>query len=581
MKESIELVARDLNMPLTWTMTSYFANLCTSAPLRRNLFALLVCLFVFPLSANAAEPLHTEIDRLIAAKAGGPVAAQSTDAEFLRRVMLDLSGTIPTTGDARNFLADKSADKRLKLIDRLLAGEDYPRRMQQAMTVMLLERRAGTAIKNKEWNEFVRAAFAANKPWNEFVRDLVAADGTDQATKPAIRFFVDGGRADHHQLTRDVGRLFLGMDLQCAQCHDHPSIDDYHQADYFGLYSYLKQSKLQADKQKNSFLIETVSQEPIEFQSVFFPGVKHQIGLRLPEGKEVEIPKFEKGEEFAAPAKDGLPGVPKFQPRKLLAEHLTASDNQRFARNAVNRFWFLMMGRGIVHPLDLLHNDNPPSHPELLQLLTEQFISHNYDVKYLLREIAQSAAYQRSSLLPDGVQATDVSPASYRVAIAKPLSAEQVAWSLMRATGQLKRILATAVPEDSKFTYKDYVNDRIPIPDNLPDVMSLFSASFGNPPGESETEFSPSTKHSLFLMNEKLVHDWLEPREGTLTSRLVKIEDSGKLAEELYLTVLSRTPDQQEAEIIKEYLAEKKDRPAAIAELAWALLTTSEFRLNH
>ncbi|MBT6484640.1 MAG: DUF1553 domain-containing protein [Planctomycetaceae bacterium] len=534
-------------------------------------------------AATAEEPLHAEIDRLVNAAAGGSLAEQSTDAEFLRRISLDLAGAIPTAAKTRSFLNDTAPDKRTRLIDHLLAGDDYPRRMQQALTVMWLERRAGTTIKDAAWNKYLQASFAANKPWNEFVRELIATDGSDEAARPAIRFFVDGGRADHHQLTRDVGRLFLGMDLQCAQCHDHPSIEDYLQADYFGLYSYLKQSKLQADKQKIPFLVETVTQTRIEFQSVFTPEDKSQTGPRLPGGKEVEIPTFEKkGDEFASPAKDGLPGVPKFQPRKLLAEHLTSNENRRFARNAVNRFWFLMMGRGIVHPLDLLHRENPPSHPELLELLTDRFVAHKYDLKHLLREIALTAAYQRSSLLPDGVKATDIAPASYRVALTKPLSAEQMAWTLMTATGNLTRITDTPIPEDSKFTYKDYVNDRIPLPDNLPDVLLLFGATFGNPPGVAETEFAPSTKHSLFLMNEKLVFNWLQPREGTLMQRLSKLDNSKAVAEELYLTVLTRRPETDETDIVTEFLEQNKDRrQPALAELAWVLLSTAEFRLNH
>jgi len=546
-----------------WRVASaYRAALAT-----RQWHPLLASFVVLALIANmqtvamAEEPLHAEIDRLVNAAAGGSVAAQSTDAEFLRRISLDLAGTIPTAAETRHFLEETAPDKRIQLIDRLLAGDDYPRRMQQALTVMWLERRAGTAIKDAAWNKYLRASFAANKPWDEFVRELIATDGSDEAARPAIRFFVDGGRADHHQLTRDVGRLFLGMDLQCAQCHNHPSIEDYLQADYFGLYSYLKQSKLQADKQKNSFLIETVTQARIEFQSVFTPEDKSQTGPRLPGGKEVEVPTFEKkGDEFASPAKDGLPGVPKFQPRKLLAEHLTSNENRRFARNAVNRFWFLMMGRGLVHPLDLLHGENPPSHPELLQLLTDQFVAHKYDVKYLLREIAVTAAYQRSSLLPDGVKATDVAEASYRVALAKPLSAEQMAWCLMTATGNLKRVTDTPAPKDSKFTYKDYVNDRLPLPDNLPDVLLLFGATFGNPPGEAETEFAPSTKHSLFLMNEKLVFDWLQPRDGSLMQRIVKLDDSKAVADELYLTLVTRRPETDEIDIVTEYLKQHKDR---------------------
>lgn len=544
---------------------------------------LLVVMFLgTDVPARAATPLHKQIDQLIEAKMGGKAAGPADDAEFLRRVYLDLTGIIPTEAEARAFLAYKDPEKRTKLIDRLLASPEYARRMREVFTVMLLERRTGTVVPDDDWNAFLESSFARNKPWDVFVRELFEADAGQESTRGAVKFFVDGGRADHDQLTQDVARLFLGMNIHCAKCHDHPTVDQFKQADYYGLLAFLQQSKPgKNNKLQRTFLVESPSPGKIEFQSVFFVE-KNQTGPRLPGGEEVAIPTFEKGKEFAAPAKDGLPAVPVFQPRRLLASQLTRSSNRRFVKNSVNRFWFLMMGRGLVEPLDMLHNDNPASHPQLLETLADEFVAHGFDVKWLLRELALSKTYQRSGRLPEGVGAKDVPPTSYRVAVARGLSAEQRAWSMMRATGVLDRVVKTPRPKDSKFNFKDYVNERVPPPDNLGDTMLLFVSVFGNPPGEEEVEFHPSMGQALFLQNEKLVLQWLKPAEENLVGRLVKLTDAKEIAEGMYLNILSRFPTEEETADIAAYLEKNRARrDEAIGDYAWALVTSTEFALNH
>ena len=229
-------------------------------------------------------------------------------------------------------------------------------------------------------------------------------------TAGAVKFFADGGRENPDQATRDVGRLLLGMDLQCARCHDHPLIKDYKQADYFGLFAFLKQTRpLAHPKTKQALLVEQPLAGKVDFESVFAPGPQ-ATGPRLPGGSQFDVPQFAAGAEFEVPAEDGVPGVPKFRARALLAAELTAPANTQFARTSVNRFWFLLMGRGLVHPLDLDHSDNPPSHPELLARLTDEFVRHDFDLKWLLREIALSESFGRSSLLPDGAEASELAP---------------------------------------------------------------------------------------------------------------------------------------------------------------------------
>jgi hypothetical protein len=544
---------------------------------------LFTLLYLLAIPAQAAPPLSTQLDRLVEAAAPGKLAGPAEDAEFLRRVWLDLAGIVPTADQVRSFLADKDRQKREKMIDQLLASEEFPRRMREAFTVMLLERRTGVTVPDEEWNSFLESSFRENKPWDQFARELIQADGANEKTRGSVKFFTASGRTSHDQMTQDIGRLLLGMNIHCAKCHDHPNVKQFKQADYFGLLAFLNQSTVakHATLQK-SFLVEKVATGKLEFESVFFPGEKKEVGPRLPGGDEVEILTFEKGEEFAEPAADGLPGVPKFRPRQLLAEKLTAATNRRFVENSVNRFWFLVMGRGLVEPLDMLHDANPASHPELLALLADEFVAHEFDVKWLLRELALSRTYQRSSVFPKGVESKDAPPLSYQVANAKGLTPEQMAWSMMRVTGVLEQIVKTPRPEDSAFTFKDYINGRVPSPDNLVDMMLLFTSVFGNPPGEAEVEFQPSMGQALFLMNERLVLDWLKPSEGNLVDRLVKLKDPAAVTEELYLHILGRFPVEEEAAELVAHLEGNKDRFSdAVSEYAWALVTSAEFKLNH
>ena len=528
---------------------------------------------------RAGDSLQERIDQAIEAIAKKPVARRTSDSEFLRRVSLDLIGRPPGVAEVRAFLADKDEAKRAKLIDRLLASPEFPRRMQQIITVRLLERRPGRAISDADWNGYIQRAVAANTPWNVLVRDLIATDGRDEKHRPAIRFFAEGNRHDPHQLTRDVGRIFLGMNLNCCQCHDDPNVEGFKQADYFGLYTYLRQTQVKTDKNQKPFLVESVAVDKQEFQSVF-TGAKGATGPLLPGGMEIGIPKFEKGQELASPARDGLPGTPKFRPRELLAEHLAA--NVRFARTSVNYFWFVLMGRGLVHPLDMMHAANRPSHPELLDALASDFVKKGYDLKTLFREIALSEAYQRSSILPEGVTAERVDVSSYRVAVPRPLSAEQLAFGAMQATGRLEKILATPRAKDSRFTYKDYINGRATPPDNLPDVLEVFAASFGHPPGTPEVDFAPSTSQALFLMNDKLIHHWLSHTDGGLIADLLKLADDSLVADELYVRTLTRKPTIEETTLVTDYLKKQHSRRAdALSELAWSILTSSEFRFNH
>ena len=469
-------------------------------------------------------------------------APRASDAEFLRRVTLDLGGSIPSSDEARAFFADADPAKRDKLVDRLLASPGYARRLEQAVTVMFLERRSGGKIPDAQWSDYVRKAFETNEPWDRIVRAMIAADGRADDTRPAMKLLADGAGGDPNRMTRDVSRLFLGRDLLCAQCHDHPGVKDYKQAEYMGLFAFLNRSKLQDDpKTRKAVLVEGAAAGKVEFASVFSPAKKHQTGPKLPGGDEVEVPTS--------------------RPRELLADRLVR--HPQFARNSVNRFWFVFIGRGLVHPLDQDHRANPPSDPALLDALSSGFVESGFDVRRLVRTIVTGEPYGRGG----------------RAAPSKPLSAEQMAWSLLTATGSLER--AAKAPAGT-FSAGKYLSGKSGEPPAaLTDVLHLFADVFGNAPGEPEVGFQPSMTHALFLMNDRLVLDWLRPFEGGLVSRLSRRGDNA-VAEELYLSVLTRMPDATERKEVAGFLERNgKRRDEALGELAWALIASTEFRMNH
>lgn len=352
------------------------------------------CLLAATAPADETPALHERIDALVEAAAVGPLASPTTDADFLRRVYLDLTGTIPTSEEARAFLADASPDKRTKLIDQLLASPRYARHMALVFDVMLMERRPDKAVKTPEWQAYLHQSFADNKPLDQLCRELITADGTDAALRPATRFLLDRS-CEPNAVTRDAGRMFFGMDLQCAQCHDHPTIDHYLQEDYYGLFAFFLRSSAFTDAKKKQTLVAEKADGEANFKSVFTDNASDRVAPRLPHGPTAaDDPVFAKGEEYvSAPAKN-VRGVPKHSRRAQLAAMLT--DSQAFRRNLANRVWAHLFGRGIVHPVDAHHADNPPTHPQVLVLLADEFARSKYDLKGLLRELARTRAYQRS-----------------------------------------------------------------------------------------------------------------------------------------------------------------------------------------
>jgi hypothetical protein len=411
----------------------------------------------------------------------------------------------------RAFVADDDPQKRDKAIDRLLADSRYARHMRNRFHTMLMERLGEDDL----WLAWLERSFAQNKPWDQMVRETLAADPDDEEARGAA-FFVTKRLESYGQnpvdfpgLTRDVGRLFIGRDLQCAQCHDDLFVDDYEQLDFQGLHIVFSNVQARRDVE-----FPAVSEKPLrdklEFISVFGT-TQRETGPRLPDGPELELPVLpeaaESDDQQKQKSQQAAAGPP--VALGLFAKELPSADYQPFVRNIANRLWFLMMGRGLIHPLDLHHRDNPPSHPELLDELSTEFASHAFDMKWMLGELARSKTYQRSSAAVSD-QAVP-SPESFLVFNEKRLSSEQLLWSLLVATGESRR-------------YEEADPDEAPADGLAPlkELRAQFVAAFSNPPREPEDEINATVKGALFLLNNDQVLQLLNRRDGNLIDRLVE-----------------------------------------------------------
>ena len=538
--------------------------------------------------ADDARPLYEQIDAVVERRLAElqiEPAAMCDDAEFVRRVYLDLNGVIPTADEARAFLDDPTLDKRARLIDRLLARPDYALHMSRVFDVMLTERRLPTTksydVPTAAWRAYLAEAIADNRPWNQIAREIISGEGKDPKHGSAVKFYLVRD-VDPHQLTRDVGRLFLGVDLQCAQCHDDPRIEEYLQADYYGLYAFLQRVKVHPTSPRGALVAEAADGKTT-FTSVF-TAMSGETNPRLPGDEMIADPKLEKGKEYVVKPGAKEPSVPVYSRRKQLAERLPRSETPGFSRNIANRMWAYLFGRGIVHPLDLHHAGNPPSHPELLDLLARWLVEHEYDLTALLREFALSRTYQHASRLPDD---DGVPPAeAFAVARLRGLTPEQLRWSVLQATGLLElQAEASAMSNSpaaaaSALDWKAKAAALEALDRRTADLVTAFSGL----PGQSDGDFQPVVDQALFLLNSPQFTSLLAEAPGTRLARLMSTVKVETLAEDLYLGLFARRPASDEIEDVRVALTTAKSAPQrreALQALMRGLLLSAEFRLNH
>ncbi|QDU07979.1 DUF1549 domain-containing protein [Gimesia aquarii] len=548
------------------------------------LATLIVAVTDLPLFAKI--PLHQQIDSLVGVgneQFEKNASKPADDATFLRRVTLDLTGTIPSVDEVRAFLNDQSTDKRTQLVDRLLASPEHARRLQYFFDTMMMERRRDKYIPAAQWRNYLRTSFSENKPWDVLVHEILSADGTDEKTRPAAKFLLDR-ELKAEEVTRDLGRVFLGRDLQCAQCHDHPNVNDYLQRHYHGLNAFLNRSYLFKDPKTKKASIGEKAEGLVSFTSVFTKE-EGKTAPRMLDLPEIADPPMPKDPYKVKPAKN-VRSVPVYSRRLQLANAMTNPTNVAFQQNIVNRLWAMMMGRGLVEPLDMWHADNPPSNPKLLNLLTESLRKNKYNIRLMLREMALTKTYQRSSHVAKDAKIPEET--SFSVALLKPLSPEQLAWSMMQATGLTEKTLHSLKAKQSKADAKkgqkkteDPQWQEEALHDALSRNVTAFVTTFGIV-GAQTSQFDASANQALFLRNGLLLQSWLVPSKNNLTARLKKLKTSDQIAEELYLSVFSRHPNKIEKAQVAAYLNETQAQSnQSLQQLVWAALASDEFRFNH
>ena len=351
---------------------------------------------------------HHRIDEVLDAIHFGPEIPLASDEEFQRRIYLDLLGHGPTVAESERFFKrlgespELRTQAREELIDDLLARDEFARYYAKVLEVMFTERREVIGV--LEVRAMIYQWLKDQRPINELCMEILAADGTEASPRAAACFFLNRN-ADPNLVTRDVARIFLGRDIQCAQCHDHPLFSDYKQSEYYGILSLVNRTYLFKDEKRGNLLyLGEKAEGSLEFASVFEPQAgKSTAQPMLPTAMAMDSePDFVDSSDayIVAPEKNQR-GVPRYSRRQQLAVLATHPENQAFNRNLANRLWANMMGSGLVHPVDMHHSGNPASSAQLLETLAGHLVEGQYDLREFLRQIARSKAYQRSVLAPD------------------------------------------------------------------------------------------------------------------------------------------------------------------------------------
>ena len=488
---------------------------------------------------------------------GVPPSPVSDDATFLRRVTLDIAGRLPTIEEAAAFAADTNADKRDRVIDALLDSPDYADYFANKWATLLKNRRESKAdiTANFAFHSWVRDSLLANKPYDQFVREILAATGTIVENPPVAWY--KRVKLPEQQL-EDVAQLFLGVRMQCAQCHHHP-FERWSQADYYSLAAFFSQ----------------VGRKPtaIAGEDLIF----HKRGTAQYVNKKTEQP--------VKPAGLGGPPLevaPDDDPRLQLADWMAEESNPFFAKVLVNRYWKHFFKKGLVEPEDDLRDTNPPTNPELLDALAKHFIESDFDLKEAIRVIVSSKTYQLSAQ-PNEHNAVDHQNFSHFYP--KRLQAEVLLDAVDRLTG------AT-----TSFADLPMGTRAVALPDNSYN-SSAFLKVFGRPDAASVCECervqSSSLAQSLHLMNSSEVKGKLATAGGRADRLAKSEEEDAKKIHEIYLAAFSRPPTGEELSIAESHIniprtdsAGKPIAPAtakkmAYEDLLWAIMNTKEFLYNH
>ncbi len=507
-----------------------------------GVFLILAEMFGSAAPASGAPKLTVLIDRGIQQKLDEAKIVPSLpadDAEFLRRACIDITGSIPTVEQATAFLESKDPDRRAKLVDELLARPEYARHMTDIWKDLLIPNTAASARRKHEpiiaW---LNVAFSENRPWNHVARDVLASSGL-QEENGAVTFYITHESVD--QITDRVARVFLGVQLQCAQCHDHP-FHGWKRNEYWGLAAFFTRAKSAYTRAsgKEQYGVTEMPKDP-----------KARTLLLQPPSLKPVPPTFLRGAKPTL-AKDG-PYLP------TLAEWVAARDNPYFARAIVNRVWQQLFGRGFVEPVDDLSPENKPTHPELLNDLARAFADGGFDLKALIRDICLSQAYQRTGK-PTENNKTDATLFSH---MAVKVQSPYQLFDSMESVFQLGERKLGQVPSNAGT--------------NAFKGRGSFVGFFAGEDDATPLEYQAGIPQALYLMNSKN-HYRISKAATSIAGQRGKAE---AIIETCYLATLSRRPTSDESRILLAHFARGSDSRTATQDLLWVLLNSTEFLSNH
>jgi hypothetical protein len=494
---------------------------------------------------------------------GLPPSEIADDATFIRRATLDLAGRLPNADETTAFLADKSAAKRDALIDRLLASGDYADYFANFWGALLRNQRSSINGRTEPYmrgtfafHSWIRDSLASNKPYDQFAREVLAASG-DIGQNPPVAWYRQVKTAQNQ--LEDTAQLFLGLRLQCAQCHHHP-YEKWSQADYYSFGAFFSQVSRKPGSQPGEELVFAKRGAPT------MANKKNNQALK-PAGLG-ETPLDIPADEDA---------------RHALADWLGKKDNTFFAHSLVNRYWKHFFNRGLVEPEDDMRETNPPVNPELLDALAKSFIESGFDLKKLVRTIATSSTYQLSAI-PNSHNAGDKQ--NFSRYYPKRLSAEV-----------LFDAINTVTKSEANWANLPAGTRAVQLPDNSYNSSSYFLQVFGRPDSASacacERSQDASLAQSLHLLNSKDIQAKLTAEKGRAATLAAddKRPDEAKV-NELYLWAFSRQAESSEATTAREHIekkitkapdadAKKKAKREAYEDIVWALVSSKEFLFNH
>lgn len=491
-----------------------------------------------------AQPLNY-IDEFVFAKLKKlrvPPAERCSDQAFVRRLYLDVLGTVPSIEEAEAFLNDTDPDKRAKLVDKLIERPEFATLWAMKWAEVLRIKPVPNVLDEKgmhRYNDWLRQNIAANRPMDELVRDLLTAEGGN-FTNPASNYYMI--ETEPTIMAENVSQVFMGVQLSCAQCHNHP-FERWTMNDYYSFSAFFAQvGKKDSTDPREKIIFDRRSGE-----------VKHL------HTQQDMAPRFLGGDAADVSTRDR---------REVLAEWLTSGENPWFAKNIANRVWAHFLGAGIVDPPDDVRVTNPPANADLHEALGAKLVEYKYDLRSIVRDVCNSYTYQMSTR-PRTEDSGDTR--NFAVARLRRLTAEQ-----------MLEAVSVATSTDVKFA-------GLPLGAKPAEIAgqsgNYFLNIFGRPARDTvctcDRTNEPTLAQSLHLINGDTINTAIQQPEGALASWLAAEMPTGDVVRRMYMAAVSRPPSDEELAQVEQYVTESEDKKAALEDAFWSVLNSKEFIFNH